>query len=221
MLFTLGSDTTAVLCCPRYIYPSLLLLYNNTNLSLSGFSYSEFAGHQCATTINAINETLSYIAPYTSDTVLIAGSPSISTITNTPYIFWGDGIPAWWQSSDLAAFAAPPKTTSSSSSNPPSLNTNTGSQPSATSSSTSSPPPSSRGLSKGAKAGIGVGISVFVIALMLGIFFYFRRHGMKKAGESLPVHGEIKPPGELATDGAVSELDNQQPPRQHYELADR
>jgi hypothetical protein len=70
--------------------------------------------------------------------------------------------------------------------------------------------------SSGAKIAIGVTIPVVVIAIVLGIFFFFRRRG--KRGAKAP-HDNIEGKerkylnyrGELGTEGARSELETRAP----------
>ncbi|KAN0113234.1 hypothetical protein V8E51_006185 [Hyaloscypha variabilis] len=204
VLFSLGSDTTAVLCCP------------------SGYEYFGNAGHQCITTVSTGAE-LVYVSNSVSDNVLVLDTPATTTVTSSAYTVWGDGIPVWWQSSDLAAFTEPPKTTASSSSTIPTTSTNRASSSTATSTSSGGSTPTSSlkpnyssGLSSGAKIAVGVTIPVVVIAVVLGIFLFFRRRGKRGAKARHDNIGgeERKYPndrGELGTEGALSELETRTP----------
>lgn len=121
------------------------------------------------------------MTPSISNDVLTKGDPVTGTIANTSsYIVWGDGIPIWWQSTDLAAFTASLQTTSSgpqttSSASPRisspyrSLATGTSSAGFTTSSAPSSSvvPGPSGGLLIGTKIAIGVVIPVAAVAIVL------------------------------------------------------
>lgn len=110
------------------------------------------------------------------------GNPRTLVATADPdYNVYNDGIPIFYQASDLAAFA---RATSSSSSSTPSQTSSQTSTSTSTSSSTSSPG-SDSGLSTGAKIGIGVGIPLIVIGLgLIGAFFWFRRRGMQRVNQA-------------------------------------
>jgi hypothetical protein len=74
----------------------------------------------------------------------------------------------------------------------------------------------SSGLSSGAKIAVGVTIPVVVIAVVLGIFLFFRRRGKRGAKARHDNIGgeERKYPndrGELGTEGALSELETRTP----------
>jgi hypothetical protein len=96
-----------------------------------------------------------------------------------------DGIPILWQSTDLAILALS-STITSPLSTPASASLTAAGQlssivPNATSTPTPTPPASSEnGLSPGAKAAIGVVIPLLFIAILAGVFFYFRRNNQHK-----------------------------------------
>ncbi|KAH8800410.1 hypothetical protein F5884DRAFT_758017 [Xylogone sp. PMI_703] len=102
--------------------------------------------------------------------------------TSTWTIF-GDGIPVWWQNSDLALFSAAASTASSIVTTT-GTTTGTNSQPtsSSTNTVTSTPTPSpSSGLSSGAKIGIGIGVPLAAIAIgCIGFACYIRRRRRNK-----------------------------------------
>ncbi|KAH8803462.1 hypothetical protein F5884DRAFT_837287 [Xylogone sp. PMI_703] len=154
---SLGSDTTAVLCCP------------------SGYRYFSF-GHQCTSGFADITTYLTFYSPILNEGIWTQGP----VLTNewaqgsSTWTIFGDAIPVWWQSSDLALFSPPTSTTTSSSS------TSTGTSPYSISSSTRTTtnipiPSQSTGLSSGAKIGIGVGIPLAAIAIgFIGFAYYIR-----------------------------------------------
>ncbi|APA09131.1 hypothetical protein sscle_04g039010 [Sclerotinia sclerotiorum 1980 UF-70] len=87
----LGDETTAVVCCP------------------SGFSYSS-DGHACGSTFWSTTSTLFYINPslnaLNSWVSTDANTPLTTRASGSPYIIFGDGIPIWWQASDLQVFSS-------------------------------------------------------------------------------------------------------------------
>ncbi|CZR69612.1 uncharacterized protein PAC_19512 [Phialocephala subalpina] len=162
---TLGADTTAMVCCP------------------SGYHYRA-DGHACQSSILSTTTKILYIDPVLNNNVWYstdANTPSTTTITRTgtsTYWVLGDGIPVWWQSSDLKAFAAATQTSS-----PISANTQTTSTQSQTQTGTSK----SSGLTSGAKIGIGIGIPLAVIAIgLVGFFLYFRRRQRTPVAQEEP-----------------------------------
>ncbi|KAH7393628.1 hypothetical protein BKA64DRAFT_92458 [Cadophora sp. MPI-SDFR-AT-0126] len=210
---TIGSDTTAVVCCP------------------SNFRYvGDGDGHQCKSAFTSTSSTLLYITPTMNgnnqwtDTSL--GNPMTLVATADPdYNVYNDGIPIFYQESDLAAFA---RATSTSSTATPSRTTSQTTSPTATSSPSASSTGSS-GLSTGAKIGIGVGIPLVVIALgLIGAFFWFRRRGLQRINQTeLQDSSAItKAPEQYGGENQiVSELYSDAPydphvPREQYELPD-
>ncbi|PVH76832.1 hypothetical protein DL98DRAFT_517681 [Cadophora sp. DSE1049] len=206
---TIGSDTTAVVCCP------------------SNYRYVG-ARHKCQSAFTSTSSTLLYITPTMNgnnqwtDTSL--GNPRTLVATADPdYNVFNDGIPIFYQESDLAAFA---RATSSSSTSTPSR---TSSQATSPTSSPSASSTGSSGLSTGAKIGIGVGIPLVVIALgLIGAFFWFRRRGMQKINQTelQDANTITKAPAQYGGEnGIVSELYSDTPydphvPREQYELPD-
>ncbi|CAG8981418.1 hypothetical protein HYALB_00013878 [Hymenoscyphus albidus] len=163
---TIGLETTAVLCCPSYVY---------------GFTSKDF-NHQCGSSFPAGQNTISYRAP-----VLKNGNWDIPrdlstvyrTITGTgDWTVFGDGIPIWFQSSDKVAFTAS-KTSSTTSPTSTSVisSLTTTSLPTTSplvpvpENSTDSAQASSR-LSTGAKAGIGIGVALGVLGLAAIVAFF-------------------------------------------------
>ncbi|KAH8599987.1 hypothetical protein B0O99DRAFT_611517 [Bisporella sp. PMI_857] len=144
----LDSETTAYVCCP------------------SGYTYAGL-GHQCQSLALA-RTTFVYKKPDWDGQKFIGTDGSGTNLRTTtyttedPYTLFGDGIPVWWQSSDLKLFATPPTSTSTTTSQ-----TTTGTSTSDTSAPTNTGSPSSGGggLSTGAKIGIGIGVPIVVIAL--------------------------------------------------------
>ena len=108
-----------------------------------------------------------------------------------------------WQSSDRSA-PTPTKTSTNKSSH----------------SATSQPKSTSGGLSTGAKAAIGVVVPVAVIAILVGIFFFWRRKIRKLNDNSWP---EPPPSSDVRHSGAQSLTTNQSPPmeaRTYYKNID-
>ncbi|KAF8851838.1 hypothetical protein BDZ45DRAFT_695594 [Acephala macrosclerotiorum] len=199
---TLGTDTTAIVCCP------------------SGYFYVG-DGHACQSNIASTTTTILYIDPVLNNNIWYstdAKTPSTTTMTMTgtsAYWVLGDGIAVWWQSSDLKAFAGATQTSS-----PTSTNTQTTTTHSQTSTETSKP----SGLTSGAKIGIGVGIPLAVIAIgLVGFFLYFRRRRRTPVAQTGPpeyVASEAKP--ELQDTSTAHEMysDNElYYPSGHHELA--
>lgn len=138
-----------------------------------------------------------------------AHSPD-TAVTNTMTIdtsVLGDGIPAYWQSSDVEALSRGADRTPDTVSGP------TPSRPNATSSLL--PPTgssSAAGLSTGAKAGIGAGVPLIVIAaLLLGFFFWKRHRGRAVADEGIKIKQ-----GESGTEKSV----HVSPDYQRHEMPD-
>ncbi|KAH7321970.1 hypothetical protein BKA65DRAFT_556302 [Rhexocercosporidium sp. MPI-PUGE-AT-0058] len=161
---TIGSETTAVVCCP------------------SNFHYFG-AGHQCQSAFTSTSSTLIYITPTMNgnnqwtDTSLAAPRTLVAT-ADPDYNVFNDGIPIFYQESDLAAFA---RATSSPSTSTPSRAASGTASPTSRASASST---SSTGLSTGAKIGIGIGIPLAVIALgIVGAFFWLRRRGMQRVNQ--------------------------------------
>ncbi|KAH8805101.1 hypothetical protein F5884DRAFT_440466 [Xylogone sp. PMI_703] len=195
---SLGADTTAVLCCP------------------SGYSYLDY-NHRCASGFADITTYLTFYSPISGDDAWTKG-PVLTDQwvqgTSTWTIF-GDGIPVWYQSSDLALFRAATATKSSTTSS-----TSTSTSPTSTSTSPATSTPtsnSSSGLSTGAKIGIGVGIPLAVLALgIIGFAYYMRR---RRKNRVLPTElqglgrKEMTDAEELAQPHVVHELytDNEPP----------
>lgn len=96
ILFSLGSDTTAVLCCPskaRLI--STPAVVRHKLIDYSGYGYIGEAGYQCGTAVSSGAEVL-YVSTSLSNNAVVQGAPSTSTITDSADTIWGDGIPVWW-----------------------------------------------------------------------------------------------------------------------------
>jgi hypothetical protein len=133
--------------------------------------------HQCQLAFTSTTSILRYIDPKQNENIWYSTNGSFASTTTAiaspTYNVYGDGMPVWWQSSDLAAFAAATgepttstATTLPSSSPPHSTPTSTGSP---------SPTPGLNGLTNGAKIGIGIGVPLVVIAIgVMGFIFYVR-----------------------------------------------
>jgi len=162
---------------------------------------------------SSTTSTLRYISPSLNNNVFFNtdGNSELKTtvVKNDSYTIYGDGIPVWWQSSDLKAFAAATGPTPTSGSPTTTGTQQTLSNTSQTSSPTSSPSAtsSSSGLSSGAKIGIGIGIPLGVIAIgAIAFFLFFRRRGRKQVAQT---EDEYKAPGqtgEPTNAGLVQEL---------------
>jgi hypothetical protein len=152
-----------------------------------------------------------------------------TAIANPTYNIYGDGIPVWWQQSDLEAFA----NTGASTSTPGQTSTQTSSRTATqipTKSPSSSPSPTSAakpGLSAGTKIGLGVGIPlVAIVAGFVAAFIWFRGRSTQSSGQmKLPepmstspaLYGNgngLRSPSELSSEG----LYDSHHPRGRYEL---
>jgi hypothetical protein len=160
------------------------------------------AGHQCQSAFTSTSSTLLYISPVLNDNAWYStDGASTTTATASPiYNVYGDGIPVWWQSSDLAAFAAATGQPTTPTNSPTSSSrTTTSSTPSST------PPARTNSLTSGAKIGIGVGIPIVVIALGILAFIWFKRSRHRNS----IVHPEVesaavdKYPQEVPADGPI------------------
>ncbi|KAH6875226.1 hypothetical protein BKA58DRAFT_467051 [Alternaria rosae] len=166
--YSLGSATTAALCCP--------------------LGYSLFLdGHQCSSIITA-NQVLTvriYDGPFSSSNL------SISTQASDWWVF-GDGVPIMWQSTDSAVLARATFTASSQTiTGPTQISPST--SPTDKISSTETPSSSPGGLSTGVKAGLGVGITVAVIVLLVVAFLLGKRR--RRHYEHTPATQEYAMPG--------------------------
>ncbi|CZR63619.1 uncharacterized protein PAC_13516 [Phialocephala subalpina] len=169
---TIGSDTTAVLCCP------------------SGYTALYF-NHGCRS--DFLQGTT--IVTYKSPTSIINGNwDNTNSATTTTHIeagasawtVFGDGIPIWYQATDQLAITSGPTTSSS-----PTISHTTSSIPATTS--PTSPISTSTGLSTGSKAGIGISVAVGVTALAaLTGFFMFKRRKRYKAAPTTELVPELQ-----------------------------
>jgi hypothetical protein len=165
----LGTETTAVLCCP------------------SGYDKGGY-GHACTSKV-AKDQTLHYVNPRQNGTVWDRGEIRPTVIETATFIH-GDGVPIWWQDKDkevldraaqMTPSALPQSSGSLVAGNPTEgassvLPENTNSSTPGQSQSSSS----SSGLSTGAKIGLGVGIP---LAILLGLalgYILFRRRTKRK-----------------------------------------
>ncbi|KAE9367925.1 hypothetical protein N431DRAFT_514527 [Stipitochalara longipes BDJ] len=170
---TLASDTSAVICCP-------------SNWDCVG-GPTILSGHGCSTALSS-GQTLTSVWPAPDPTPNVPMDiPSQKALTawvvpsDTSALC--DAIPVLWQNTDsqiLSLLAellteVPASPTSSSTSG-----TGLNSGPTATgNSSNSSSGGTGSSLSSGAKAAIGVTIPLVFLALIAGIFFFFRRRNSK------------------------------------------
>ena len=121
-----------------------------------------------------IGETISYIYPTQAGLSQDRGTVTTSSVRSTTTIGC-DGIPIWWQATDAVVLSAASTITSTASTS--STATNTQSSVTSTTYNTSTGTPSlSSGLSTGAKAAIGVCIPVVSLAILVGVFWFFRTH---------------------------------------------
>ncbi len=187
-------------------------------------------GHQCQSAFTSTSQTLTYFSPTLNGNNQWTDTADPDTLVATAapdYTVFGDGIPIWYQESDLAAFAQAASTSTSATQKESSTTstTQTGSSTISTSaSSATATGNSSSGLSSGAKIGIGVGIPLAVIAVgLVGAFFWFRRRGRQRTNVTeLPGEMNNKPPAVYGVQ-PVSELHSEglyDPPRGRYELSD-
>ncbi|KAF2496517.1 hypothetical protein BU16DRAFT_559842 [Lophium mytilinum] len=162
-VIAIGSETTAALCCP------------------SGYSYQNF-NHWCSSTITA-NQVVSYIVPRADGPRgWVPGPVSKSEYPAASYV-WGNGVPIWYQHSDVAVLTAIPSTPSPTVSSTPRPTLSSTPTPTASSKPSSSP---KSGLSTGAKVGLGVAIPLAALAGIATVFFFFfrsrRRRRLQNAG---------------------------------------
>jgi hypothetical protein len=170
--------------CPSYLTPFLCLTCF-PNIVCRGYFYAG-GDHACQSAFTSTTSTLLYISPFINNDVWYSTNPSTPSTTTVvvstgTYNIFGDGIPVWWQSSDLKAFAVGSESVSSSPTTSQPSPTST--QPSLTSTQSLYTPTisptiiPSNGLSSSAKNGIGVGIPLVVIVIGLVAFsIYSRRH---------------------------------------------
>ncbi|KAF2645949.1 hypothetical protein P280DRAFT_465689 [Massarina eburnea CBS 473.64] len=203
----LGPGTTAGVCCP------------------SGHKYWGL-GHLCTSRVTQ-NQLITYIVP-TNNGVEILRPVSSSTQPSDSSIR-GDGVPIWWQSSDMevlraAATMVPSSTGSITSSAQTSPTASIASSTSTPTPTEPSPTDSPSGISTGAKAGIGVGAAIAVAALAMGLYFFLMRK-RRAIAAGAPVHEADAYSGYEADSGAPKEYahlhEMSQPELQHprYELA--
>lgn len=178
-------------------------------------------GHQCQSAFTSTSYTLTYVSPTLNGNNQWTDTANSNTLIATAapdYTVFGDGIPIWYQQSDLAVFAQAASTSTST--------TQTGSSITSMSASATATDTGSTGLSSGAKIGIGVGIPLAVIAVgLVGAFFWFRRRGRQRVNVTeLSEESSIKPPA-LCGAEPVSELHSEglydpHQPRGRYELSE-
>lgn len=180
--------------------------------------------HQCQSAFTSTTSTLLYIWPIIYGNVWYSTDDKFvrtATITASPdYTIYGDGMPVWWQSSDLAAFAAATgqpttstATTLPSSSSPHSASILTGSL---------SPTPGPNGLTTGAKIGMGIGIPLAVIVIgVIGFIFYVRSRGKARVKHSeLQLMAVDKYPQQVPVVGAsIQELYSDNEPYRHSQVS--
>ncbi|KUJ14473.1 uncharacterized protein LY89DRAFT_736507 [Mollisia scopiformis] len=160
---SIGSATTAALCCP------------------SGYTALNY-DHQCDSQFPLGTNTILYknpssaingdwVVPTTVDTALYVAATASAT---SYWTVFGDGIPIWFEARDLS--------TATQTSTP----TPTTSPISSTTSATST---GSSGLTTGAKAGIGIGVSlgVVTIAALIGWFLFRRKRRYDAVNRGTPV----------------------------------
>ncbi|CAI6333994.1 unnamed protein product [Periconia digitata] len=161
----LGPETSAVLCCPPQYT-------------------SHINGHGCGSPVSE-SQMVTYINPESRDAGgWDLGSLLTTTISSSSNIV-GHGVVALWQKSDEAVLkaaalsASPTEKASSVESTPVPASSFTSSTASSTASSASagdaSPNDSIDGLSAGAKAGIGVGVSLVILIACVAAFFLWKR----------------------------------------------
>lgn len=163
----------------------------NTLTNSSQYSYME-RGHICSSSLTR-DQVIRYIFATLQGAQGWDPRISTSTIASNSFVA-GDGIPIWWQSSDIALLASassallsPPITTTDAA-----LTATRVAQTSRTvsiPSSTSTRSSESGGLKRSQKIGIGVGVPLFLIAALLIGYLVFRRHRNKRR------HGGAYTPG--------------------------
>jgi hypothetical protein len=157
------------------------------DLEFRGYFYpTNGLDHQCQSAFTSTTKTLLYIDPNLNEDVWYSTNGSFASTTTAiaspTYNVHGDGVPVWWQSSDLAAFAAATGKPTSTATTLPSS-----SPPYSTSTSTNSPipTPGPNGLTTGAKIGIGIGIPLVVIAIgIVGFIIYIRSRRKTRVAHS-------------------------------------
>jgi hypothetical protein len=176
-------------CLPIHLKISVGSLEN------SGYEYPASGfGHRCASGVTQ-NQALEYVYP-TNIGASGWDRGNVSTTTfATALSVWGDAVPIWWQSSDLAMLA------SASTVTPPATSAPTGtaqSLPTASVlSSTDTPSPSSTStgqpgsLSTGAKVGIGIFVPIAVIAIFMGIFIFSRQRRNREGNHNTTYEADI------------------------------
>ncbi len=110
-----------------------------------------------------------------------------------------DGVPVMWQSTDVQILELLGVTTAFSSGSIAS--STAGTIPSNTGSGLPADTAKSTGLSTGAKAGIGIAIPVVLIAIVAGVFFWFRRRAGRVREEAKYELGNTEVGGKMGTMG--------------------
>jgi hypothetical protein len=175
----LGPETTAVLCCPPGYVKGIW-------------------GHRCTSTVT-VDQVLRYVAPRLDGTGYDRGETKETTIEQETRVI-GDGVPIWWQASDLPVLEAAAQMTPTSM--PPSASTSgapsEGSAPtlpentSASDAERNQSSSSSGGLTTGGKIGLGVGLPIAILlGLFIGYMFARRRRAKKIGGGDSAIPSEM------------------------------
>jgi hypothetical protein len=189
-------------------------------MACRGYFYVE-DDQRCQSAFTYTTSTLNEIDPVLSNQVWYSTAPNpplVTTVVADPvYNVFGSGIPVWWQSSDLEAFAKATRGSSSPSTMQSSIPTKS------TSSATTTPTPntSHNGLSTGAKIGIGIGIPLTRITIGIVAFFItFRTRTLRLRRDPIP-QTELQVTSTYGFPGQALELPDGAPIREIYSDNDR
>ncbi|KAM3076046.1 hypothetical protein ACMFMG_006441 [Clarireedia jacksonii] len=161
---SLGTDTTAVVCCPQ------------------GFSYFGY-DRKCSSTV-FLPSTIVYFSPSSDADGVWSSTTDASTLVISQMTVLANGVPVWAQASDAVRFASAASEAASTSSSSKTITTEPAKSSiyphstvptSAAVTSTSGPHSNSNGLSTGAKIAIGIAIPFFLLAIVSVIAIYLIR----------------------------------------------
>lgn len=159
------------------LHPRRLLTHSNLKIITIFRGYTYYGnGHECGSTITQ-GQAVAFVSPTFLGNSWDFGTPTTNKwVTGTAV--GGDGIPIWWQSSDVAmlARASAMASTAEVTANAQSVSRSTSGTALPSDTSTAAATSGSGGLSTGAKIGIGVSVPVgFLVALLLGFLLWRRR----------------------------------------------
>jgi hypothetical protein len=165
------------------------------SLENSGYEYPASGfGHQCTSSATQ-NQALEYVYPTNiGASGWDRGSVSTTTLATAAPV-WGDAVPIWWQSSDLAMLASASTVTLPATSTPTGTAQSLPTASVLSSTGISSPSSTSTGqpgnLSTGAKVGIGICVPIAVIAIFMGIFIFSKQRRIREGNHNTTYEADI------------------------------